>query len=60
MVSQQGITIITLTRLFDLFASIAVVLRFWSLRTQKRKLAAHDSLIILGYVSLAFPLLVRC
>lgn len=48
---NKGPLIIGITVMFEVFAAIAMAMRFWSLRIRRQKLATHDFLIIIGFVS---------
>lgn len=52
---SAGPLIIGLTVMFEAIAIIAVSLRFWAQRSLRRKIFAHDILIVVGLVSTSRP-----
>jgi hypothetical protein len=54
---SQGPTIIGVTMLFWVMALVALGLRFWSLQIRRRRVFAHDLLVLLGFVSSIRPVL---
>lgn len=48
---DKGPLIIGITVMFEVFAATAMAMRFWSLRIRRQKMAMHDILIVIGFVS---------
>lgn len=48
---DKGPLIIGMTVMFEVFACIAMAMRFWSLSIRRQKMAIHDILIVIGFVS---------